>query len=120
MGIRPWNWFCFVLGIGMFLGAVSGSVEGATLWLFLVGGPLIIAANVVDVFGKREKRGYSARAKELGRKIYMVAAPVMLGLVIAVWQDSGKSVDILLYSLVLIGGLLGLGYWMMCRELDGR
>ena len=118
--IRIWNWFCFALGLGMFLSGVAGAVEGITLLLFLTGGPLIVAANMVDVFRRGELVivEYSSGTKRVIKKVYSIFAPVVLGVVIAVWMDDNESVEVLLYALVLVGGLLWLGYWMLCRELE--
>ena len=118
--IRPWNWFCFFLGSGMFLSGLAGSVKGITLLLFLTGGPLIVVANMVDVFRRGERLGieYSPRTRRVVKKVYSVFAPVVLGMIIAVWMDDSESVEVLLYALVLVGGLLWLGYWMLCRELE--
>jgi hypothetical protein len=117
--IRPWNWLCFIIGSGMFVSGLSGSVDGVTQWLFLTGGPLIITANVVDVVGRRGVvGGYTDRTRERVKKGYVIVSAVVVGLVLGVWSDSGESVEILLYSLVLVGGLLYLGYWALCRELN--
>jgi len=104
----------------MFLSGLAGSVKGITLLLFLTGGPLIVVANMVDVFRRGERLGieYSPRTRRVVKKVYSVFAPVVLGMIIAVWMDDSESVEVLLYALVLVGGLLWLGYWMLCRELE--